>query len=71
MRDLLPASLWMAFRLGLSNLLSDKEKKEVSDITYEKIEYIIKTENRFPNGDEIMQMFEKTYDDIYRFYHGI
>lgn len=69
-QDWFVAMMWVAFRLGLSSLLNEKERAEVSDILDKKMLYYFEQNQRLPNGHEIMWMFEKTYDDIYFFYHG-
>lgn len=68
--DWMAASMWIAFRLGLSKLLSKKEQDEVSNLLDKKLEYYITIHNKFPTGREIVSIFEKTYDDVYWFYHG-
>jgi hypothetical protein len=69
-QDWLTAGLWVAFRLGLSSLLNKKERAEVSDILDKKMLYHFEQNQRLPTGYEIMWMFERTYDDVYNFYHG-
>ena len=69
-QDWFTAMLWVAFRLGLSSLLNEKERAEVSDILDKKMLYYFEQNHRLPTGHEIMLMFERTYDDVYNFYHG-
>ena len=68
-QDWYAAMLWIAMRLGFSSVLSEKERTEVSNILDLKMDYYLEQNKRLPTGHEIMQMFEKTYDDIYWFYH--
>ncbi len=69
-QDWFAAMFWVALRLGLSSLLNDKERGEVSDILDKKMLYYFEQHQRLPTGHEIMMMFERTYDDVYNFYHG-
>ena len=62
--------LYIAFRLSLSSLLNEKERGEVSNILDKKMIYYFEQNQRLPDGYEIMWMFERTYDDVYNFYHG-
>ena len=71
MSDWATAGLWIAFRLGFSSILNKKEKGEVSNILDLKMKHHLETHNKLPTGDEIVMMFEKTYNDITFFYHDI
>ena len=71
MNDWATAGMWIGFRLGFSSILNEKEKDEVSNILDLKMKYHFETHNKLPTGDEIVMMFEKTYDDIIFFYHDI
>lgn len=64
------AVLYIGFRLGLSSLLNEKERGEVHDILDKKMIYHFEQNHRLPTGQEIMWIFERTYDDVYNFYHG-
>lgn len=71
MLDWAGAGLWISFRLGFSSILDGKEKDEVSNILDLKMKHHLETYNKLPTGDEIVTLFEKTYDDIIFFYHDI
>lgn len=57
-------------RLGFSKLLTRKEKDEVLDLLDKKLKYRFAIDNKIPSGTKIVEIFEKTYDDVYWFYHG-
>lgn len=71
MSDWATAGLWVCFRLGFSSILNGKEKGEVSNILDLKMKHHLETHDKLPTGNEIIMMFEKTYDDIIFFYHDI